>query len=166
MSSLNNELVISGAHESVNVNALLSWPNSLTAEVQAKIVYLVWDQIEPQRKEWETGSFIYSSNRPTETYVVYILNKIVLESLAHNFWKSKLALHIHENINTPWHVICWPQQINTVKDAEKVLLDWLWLIGVLFWSNKTDINEFYDKKNSNWIEDTITKWDIKVYIAN
>lgn len=144
------------------VQATLKHSDAIIAIIQANIVRLVWEQVEPQQQEGQNGSFIYFSDRPTETYVVYILNKIVLETLAGKHGKPLPGLHIHDNVNTEWSVICWPQKINTVDEAKKVLSDCLCLVGALFVSDKKDINHFHQPENPHWIEDTPTQYGIHV----
>ncbi|MFO0763690.1 MAG: hypothetical protein U0518_02380 [Candidatus Gracilibacteria bacterium] len=144
------------------VQATLKQSDAIIAIIQANIVRLVGEQVEPQQQDGQSGSFIYFSDRPTETYVVYILNKIVLEMLAGKYNKPISGLHIHDNVNTEGSVICWPQKINTVDEAKKVLSDWLGLIGSLFASDIQDINHFHQPENTHWIEDTPTQYGIHV----
>lgn len=152
---------ISSAEE---VTAVLMQADKIITTIQAKCVQLIWEQVEPQKEEGKEGSFIYFSDRPTETYVVYILNKIVLETLAKQHNKPLSGLHMHENVNTEWSVICWPQKIHTVDEAKKVLSDWLWLVGALFVSDKKDINHFHQPENAHWIQDTPNRYWIHVEI--
>jgi hypothetical protein len=150
---------ISSAEE---VTAVLMQADKIIATIQAKCIKLIWEQVEPQKEEGKEGAFIYLSDRPNETYVVYILNKIVLETLAEQHNKPLSGLHIHDNTNTEWSVICWPQKIDTVDEAKKVLSDWLWLVGALFVSDTKDINHFHQPENAHWIQDTPQKYAIHV----
>lgn len=146
------------------VQATLKRSGEKIVTVQANIVRLVWEQIEPQKEEGKDMSFMYDKDRPTETYVVYILNRIVLDALASLHNKPLYWLHMHENVNTDGFVICWPQKIDTAEDAKMVLKSWLELLGALFASEAGDINHFFNPYSPHYLKDTIIRQQNKIVV--
>ena len=140
----------------------------LQFEVQAKIIHLTWEQVEPEKREGQIG--MYFKDRPKETFVVYILSRVLLETLAQEHRKSKLDLSIHKNVNTQGEVRCWPARIDSMEDAKTVLSDWAWLIGALYLSDKGSINEFYhsypEQERGNWVTGTISAHQVTVAIKD
>ena len=135
------------------LSAFLTLPDSRSYLLQVRISFLVWGQVEPERSENIRWAFLYEKwQRPDMTFVVYILNKIVLEELASQFSKPFSGFHLHDNVNTEWSVVCWPWKIETIERAKEILKQWLGLIGTLMNSGKSDINELYDPNDLNWLD--------------
>ena len=135
------------------LSAFLTLPDSRSYLLQVRISFLVWSQVEPERSENVRWAFLYEKwQRPDTTFVIYILNKIVLEELANVFSKPFTGFHLHDNVNTEWSVVCWPWKIETTERAKIILKQWLGLIGTLTNSEKNDINELYDPNDLNWLD--------------
>jgi len=138
----------------------------LVFRVNARIAYLIWSENEPQRHAWEKGSFVYYEDRPRETFVIYILNKIMFEFLAKFYNKEMKWLHIHECVNTKWDIICWPEKVSSEEEAIEVLKKWSGMIWALLISlDIWDINDFFEKYKENdgdWWENAVKKSWVKV----
>lgn len=145
------------ANEPKKLTIVVSKTNDFSIKIKAQIKKLVWDQVEPERKAWKSWAYIYNEwERPNETFVTYIIWKQLLDTLTRLKWIDSKWLHIHENVNTEWSVICWPAKLESIEDTESVIKKWAWLVWALLVSpEKWDINNFFNEKDPNWIENTI-----------